>query len=118
MKKQITGKTTITKSAPSRLTLKMFGGPLTIEQFRNNNNSYYVKMPDEKFNSHVVISESKRIDNYINTTDAQLEEKLKSIHNSVGVNDSLKLKRNKPLKRDQTANSLETTLGIRRTTKS
>ena len=42
---------------------------------------------------------------------SELKNKLDSINNSTGHNEPLKLKRNKPLKRD-TENNLEKTLGL------
>jgi len=105
--------------APSRYALKKFGGSLTIEQFRLN------LTPQVNYNLpsdiivHKEISENKQIilqnniDNAYTDSSISGEQKLKSIINSTGnQNQSLKLKRETPLKRDK--NNLETTLGLSR----
>jgi hypothetical protein len=88
MRKRIEGKITPTKKAPSRYCLKMFGGSLTIEEFRSGI-PIRVHIPGEMYQEP--LSETR------------------PQQQTGGV--LLQLKREKPLKRD-VANNLETSLGI------
>jgi len=89
------------KKAPNRQRLQMFGGDMTIEEFRANcsNETYqYIKEVETvDIPTRVIplISNNKKLD---------------EIKNASGSNDTLRLKRTKPLKRDQ--NNLETALGL------
>jgi len=88
MRKRIEGKITPTKTAPSRYSLKLFGGPLSIEEFRSG---IPVRMfiPGEVYQEPLVET----------TRETQ----------TTGM---LQLKREKPLKRDGASNKLEASLGI------
>ena len=86
--------------APKRQTLVEFGGNLTIQQFREN------MVIDTVPKKEVV--EEKEVDMVVpvNNTTAKMYE----IKGATGTNEPLRLKRAKPLKRDQ--NNLETVLGL------
>jgi len=109
MRKKIFGIVGPIKCAPSRYQLKQFGGPLTIEEFR----SYGTKdmgVPDRLENEEPqtkhIVTMSKQ--NVISTNFTKLSQ----ISESSGTNEPLRLKRPKPLKRDE--NNLEKSLGITR----
>jgi hypothetical protein len=100
------------KCAPNRFSLKEFGGTLTIEEFRSyatNETRVIVNMPDQLFKIQDV-----NIKKEINTLHSSVTEdqKFNEISYATSVGDTLKLKRPKPLKRDE--NNLEKTLGITR----
>ena len=94
------------KPAPNRFVLKEFGGDMTIEQFRENQ-TRDVEEPKKIETAPVInnvisiISNTKRMD---------------EIKNASSSNNALKLKRNKPLKRNH--NNLESALGLVITPKS
>jgi hypothetical protein len=101
MRKQLFGKIGSIKPAPNRFKLTVFGGDMTIEEFREN------MMRDETIEPNEIDSEE--------VTDIiipiqQSTKKLSDIQNSTRSNDALRLKRNKPLKRNQ--NNLESALGL------
>ena len=95
-------------NAPDRSRLKMFGGDMTIEEFRSS-----------------VVKVEKPVDNIPKCKTAPSEvqvipfettrrkEKLHEINNTTASNEPLRMKREKPLKREQ--NNLEGLLGIKRT---
>jgi hypothetical protein len=100
MRKQLFGKRGSIQCAPKRQTLLEFGGNHTIEQFRTN----------------MVIDDEPRGE-IIEEPEVQLAippvknvAKLYEIKGTVGTNEPLRLKREKPLKRDQ--NNLESVLGL------
>jgi hypothetical protein len=92
--------------APFKYCLKEFGGPMTIEDFRKGatvdkgapNATHAVEQKVEEFIKKVPIQQN--------------DSKLFQISGSSGTNEPLRLKRTKPLKRDE--NNLEKTLGITR----
>jgi hypothetical protein len=84
MKKRMEGKISVTKKAPSRYTLEMFGGSITIEEFRKGC-PVVIKIPGEIFQQQEVFKDEKPVD-------------------------GLKLKRVKPLERSK--GKLETSLGV------
>ena len=88
------------KPAPNRYSLKVFGGTMTIEEFRSNQTKdVAVATPVETIpvvNRVIPIVESSK--------------KLDDIKNSQTQNNALKLKRTKPLKRNH--NNLESALGL------
>ena len=128
-------------AAPSRIALKMFGGPMTIEEFRmvgTGKSRIILHRPDETFAVQMIhnctcggnvidptkhksmqaamnMSSDRRKEPDVETKGRMDGEKLHMINSSSGKNDPLRLKRPKPLKRDQ--NNLEKTLGIIRTSK-
>ena len=88
------------KPAPNRFRLKVFGGDMTIEEFRENQTMDKEKpevVETQKHEENVVpfVSNTKRMD---------------EIKNSTSNNNALKLKRTKPLKRSH--NNLESALGL------
>ena len=102
MRKKLYGIVGDIKSAPSRYSLKEFGGPMTIEEFRKGATRDDVPIPN-----NVEIVEKPVINRVFNNSG-----KLAEISSSSGTNDQLRLKRTKPLKRDE--NNLEKFLGITR----
>lgn len=102
----------VIKRAPSPYCLKTFGGSLDIKTFRkSNHNTVKVTFPNESHKLHTVhVSEPEhtRLQSGFDT-----KNKLESINNASGENDSLKLKRNKPL-RNHVKNNLEDTLGLKK----
>ena len=94
------------KPAPNRFKLKVFGGDMTIEEFREN------QTRDQGVSKS--INTTPLIDNVIPIISNT--RKMNEIKNATTTNDALKLKRNKPLKRNH--NSLESALGLVITPKS
>jgi len=88
------------KPAPNRFMLKEFGGDMTIEQFRENQ-TIDVTKPKEIETKPVV----NNVIPFVSNT-----KKMDEIKNASSNNSALKLKRNKPLKRDY--NNLESALGL------
>ena len=93
--------------APHRCQLEVFGGPLTSDEFRKCG----------------TVDTGKRFDIHASTTGDDTVrvaarkptdhfQKMSQINDSRGTNEPLRLKRPKPLKRDE--NNLEKTLGITR----
>ena len=88
------------KPAPCRFRLNVFGGDMTIEEFRRNqtvdtHEKVDVKSKPYKDNVIPFVSNTKKMD---------------EIKNASSNNNALKLKRNKPLKRNH--NNLESALGL------
>lgn len=86
MRKRMEGKISMTKKAPTRYSLKMFGGTMSIDEFRNGV-PVVVKIPGEIFQNQEVFK----------------QEEIKK-------EDGLKLRREKPLERSKS--KLETSLGV------
>lgn len=96
------------KSAPSRLVLKQFGGPLTIEEFRKgSSNTIKAHLPEIDHKVYKFVEQTKTTASTHSNSDGKLE----SIHSSSCVSEPLRLKRTKPLKRE-VQNNLEKSLGI------
>jgi len=97
------------KCAPNKYALKVFGGTLSIDEFRafSNSNGIQVNMPDELYRKQDVIIRSEV--KFLSDTN---DDKFQKISGSVTTNDTLKLKRQKPLKREE--NNLEKSMGITR----
>ena len=106
MRKQLFKQIGHIKPAPNRFKLKEFGGTMTIEDFRHNHTED-VSVPDVIETKPVVAPLIPFISN---------TKKMEEIKNSTTNNNSLKLKRNKPLKRNH--NNLESALGLIITPKS
>ena len=89
------------KPAPYRYKLTVFGGDLSIEQFRENStrdtNKPEMKIETKPYTDNLIpfVSNTKKMD---------------EIKNANSNNSSLKLKRTKPLKRNH--NNLESALGL------
>lgn len=81
-RKRMYGKITHVQAAPPRFSLKIFGGKLTIEQFRSGNVNARVHIPIEPY---IYLPNENHV-----------------VHETVVDTDSLVLRRTKPLKRDQT----------------
>jgi hypothetical protein len=94
------------KPAPNRFRLTEFGGDLTIEEFREN------LTRDE--GQPKPVDTAPVIDNVIPIMSNI--NKMNEIKNTTSSNNALKLKRNKPLKRNH--NNLESALGLIITPKS
>ena len=100
MRKKLFGKLGSIKPAPKRLRLVEFGGDLTIEQFREN---LLVDDGPPK-EAHTEPVPNILVPVVSNTS------KMYEIKSASGKNEPLRLKREKPLKRDQ--NNLESVLGL------
>ena len=107
MRRKMYNHLTGVKPAPYRYRLAVFGGDLTIEQFRENQtrdtNQLPVKIVTKPYTDNMIpfVSNTKKMD---------------EIKNANSDNSSLKLKRTKPLKRNH--NNLESALGLIITPKS
>lgn len=120
MRKMMTGKTGPLKGAPTRYALQKFGGPMSIQEFRKNDNpkDKEVILVTER---HKLFIEVSNLNSSNQTKTIQtVEDNANRMKHIVNVNhntttDTLKLKRTKPLQRD-TSSTLETSLGIRRKT--
>ena len=96
------------KCAPNRFALKEFGGTLSIEEFRDSTVKVQVNMPNELYRIQDVI-----IRNEVKFSSLkEQDDKFQEISRSTSSNDTLKLKRQKPLKREE--NNLEKSMGITR----
>lgn len=102
MRKKMFGKLEPIRAAPNRFSLKQFGGTMTIEEFRAGTQR------DEPFEK----KQELRIEpvKSVVIKNPENQEKLAEIVNSTHTNEPLRLKRNKPLKRQH--NTLENSLGI------
>ena len=113
MKKNIDGKIEPIITAPSKYCLIAFGGTISIEEFRANGNKIKTTLPTQNliFND---IDITYKEPNATTTTSIQNEHqyKLTEINQSTQKNQALKLKREKPLKRNK--NNLETALGLKK----
>jgi hypothetical protein len=100
-------------AAPKRLALKIFGGTMTIDEFR----SYYGKTPPPVYFPDQVQLQQNVGCEYVPVASgpANSSSKLKAIENADTKGDTLKLRRNKPLER--TKSKLESSLGIIRKAK-
>lgn len=100
MRKHLYNKRGSIRCAPKRQTLKEFGGNSTIDEFREN-------LVIDREPANAIVKESDTdivVPITVNTA------KMYEIKGATGVNESLRLKRAKPLKRDQ--NNLESVLGL------
>lgn len=100
MRRRMFGQSGHVRPAPCRFKLAVFGGDMTIEEFRSNQ-TVDIEKPEEvatKPHKDPVIP-------FISNT-----KKMEEIKNSTSNNNALKLKRTKPLKRNH--NNLESALGL------
>ena len=113
MRKQMTGQSTPIQAAPNRYALNVFGGTLTIEEFRSMSEATgpIVRMPDEMHRVHMGPQQVVRDSSTPHVSNP--EDKLNAIQATMTTNKTLKLKRPIPLKRDAKDN-LEKSLGIKR----
>ena len=105
--------------APKREALKIFGGTLSIEEFRSYGGRVeppIVCFPDQRQLLQTVgVQFTKQIEGpAVNMTHSNPKGKLAAIETATAQSDTLKLKRNKPLER--TKSKLENVLGIVRKT--
>jgi len=117
MRREMEGKLSMTRRAPSRFLLDVFGGPLSIQEFRNNTN---ITKPLKNPNGvHVIqsvnVTASKYVGNQPNGIQQNNEQMLDKIYSTTGKNESLKLRRTKPTKTNQSGFNLEDSLGLIRT---
>ena len=103
--------------APKREALKIFGGTMTIEEFRSYGGLVeppIIHWPDQKRHVPIVGGGTAVTETVDAPTAAPTKDKtrLKAIQNSTSSSDTLKLKRMKPLARAES--KLENVLGITR----
>lgn len=113
MRRHVYGTITSCPVAPKREALKVFGGKLTIDEFRKCPDVVDIKMPFSVFHSCVVKNDGPAAEAV--PTSASLkssEQKLQTIRDSVQTGDQLKLRRPKPLKRTESA--LEKSLKLKK----
>ena len=116
-KKRILGKVTPTRIAPSRYALELFGGSMTIQEFRSGTESTWVQIPNSNYYPLIVnkykeiTSKEKRKESIIITEESKIDD----INNSESTSDDLRLKRPIPLKKAK--NNLETLMGLKKRTK-
>jgi hypothetical protein len=117
MRKHAYGKVIPLIAAPNRYSLKCFGGPYTIEEFRAcfGNTPPPVSWPDS-VQIHQKIGADPQVPAIsVARSNSNSNSKLRAIEESQSTGDTLKLKRNKPLAR--TTSKLESALGITRKAK-
>ena len=118
MRKQMTAVSTPIVPAPSRYILNMFGGKYTIDEFRKLSELktqvlIYLPTDRQNFTDVRVVEQSfEKSTSHRELTDKQVATRLHDISSSKTVTESLKLKRNKPLKRNVA--NLENLIGITR----
>jgi len=101
MRKRIYNKMTSVKPAPNRYRLNVFGGDLTIEEFRKNQSIDVEEQ--QQINTKPLVKNIVPVISNI--------KKMDEIKNASSINNNtLKLKRTKPLKRNH--NNLESALGL------
>ena len=112
LRKKTEGKVTPTIPAPDKYILKMFGGPMTIEDFRKecHTPSVEYQLPDYNHAIPFVVNKQRVVPD---VKSSELEKRLDNIHRASNKNEPLKLKRGKPLKRNVQTNSLEHSLSIK-----
>jgi len=106
MRKKLYGIAASIKAAPNKYSLSVFGGSLSIDEFRKYGTRDTTPRLEEIVSDEKVTQVKSQIDPIRHST------KLYQITDSKGTNEPLRLKRPKPLKRDE--NNLEKTLGITR----
>jgi hypothetical protein len=103
------GITTPIRSAPNRYVLDKFGGTMTIEEFRSfGDTAPITSCVEETLIAGPSVARTTRPEGTSTT-------KMQNISNATASSETLKLKRTKPLKRDE--NNLEKSLGIIRKAK-
>ena len=115
MRMQTFGKYVPLWPAPKREALAIFGGTLSIEEFRSYGGRVEpipVFFPDDRQLLQTVGFTTKDEVNQISNTNASTRGKMSAIETSTSSNETLKLKRTKPLERSKS--KLENVLGITR----
>ena len=113
--KKTTGRFKLIKAAPDRYVLKSFGGTISIDEFRNANENDFPILTYPNQLHKVQFVEKQRKVTFDELSKEQLDNKIDDINNTNASNETLKLKRTKPLKRDR--NNLETMMGLVRAKK-
>ena len=108
MRKTMYNVCTPVAKAPNRTRLERFGGDMSIEEFRSS--VVKVEAPNETTKAKTNTPSEVQVIPFEMT---RRKEKLHEINNSSSSNEPLRMKREKPLKREQ--NNLEGLLGIKRT---
>lgn len=113
MRKLVYEKTEGLRCAPKRQALKVFGGTMSIEDFRANKDPPPIHIPVSVFHSCMMIKEAEKSTEMTESkVFSSAEHKLRNINESTAQSDQLKLKRTKPLKRTESA--LEKSLNLKR----
>lgn len=110
MRKMCYGKIEALRMAPHREALQVFGGTMTIEDFRQGKDEPIVHKPFMVFNSCII--KNKDMVQTATTFSSDNQHKLKTIQETNIPSEQLKLKRTKPLKR--TESPLEKSLNLKR----
>lgn len=113
MRRHMYGKVIPLKAAPKRQSLKVFGGSMTIEEFRSCDDPPHIQMPNEVY--FLIKPPSANHEIVAVSSAPRTTSSMKTIENSKTTNDQFKLKRSKPLARENSA--LEKALGIQRVKK-
>ena len=108
MRKQCYNKTEGLRCAPKRQCLKVFGGTMTIEEFRGEADAPLINRPRIAVDEPVTIVEAQKM----SSSSATEKQLLKNIQDANAPTEQLKLKRTKPLKRTESA--LEKSLNLKR----
>jgi len=101
MRKKMYNKIGSVRLAPNRERLAVFGGDLSIEEFRSDN------LVDTEIPNPIQTDDFE--DRVVPVTSSNVV-KMEEIKSADGKNETLRLKREKPLKRNQ--NNLESALGL------
>jgi hypothetical protein len=114
LKKRITGKTSPTTCAPPRNLLSVFGGYMSIEEYRASAATTEWNLPPPRLVTHSEVVHDRSVCENVrrslaNTVDLSKQIDLSS-RSSVHPVESLKLKRPKPVKKS--SNMLEIALGL------
>lgn len=118
MRSRAVGRYTPLWPAPKREALKIFGGTMTIEEFRSYGGLVeppIVHWPDQRRHVPIIGGTATPVTETGDApvaTAAKDRGRLKAIQNSTNSSDTLKIKRNKPLARAES--KLENVLGITR----
>jgi hypothetical protein len=97
------------KFAPPRESLLKFGGPLTVEEFRNSNNCYNKKIKTLVYPLISLIPQMEEV--FLNITDKNNNFVPLDLNRLKKVNNELKLKREKPIA--ESSNTLETCMNLK-----
>jgi len=113
-KKRVVGKITKTKPAPSRYALELFGGSMSISEFRSGAKNVWIQLPNSNYYPLIInkykeiTSKEKRKESIIITEESKIDD----INSSESTTDDLRLKRPIPLKKAK--NNLETLMGLKK----
>ena len=112
LKKRMFNRVEMTRPAPNRYCLKMFGGSVDIKEFRKGLNDKWVNLPNINFYPIVINKYSGIVkENVSEDVFSRDESKIEDINNSESTGGELRLKRPIPLKKNK--NNLETLMGLK-----